>query len=148
MHPHIKYKSLYDSIKGWTRDVNGLAICGEFSGKPDIRDVIKKQEKQVDAHSSHPEHPAHLFMYYYTQTGMGDIRKRAMLSSNTIHPTGSSNASGGTHDPMNVISLQKMLSDMRSDMCGANIVLTDFVDELICWAIVESQLMLYRETTV
>lgn len=70
------FHHFYQSKGGNLPDVNdGLCVCGEFSNKKTLDDILKKQIHNYAEHDQHKNHrgsQAHLYSLYWTATG-GDI---------------------------------------------------------------------------
>ena len=94
------FHCFYQNKKGALPDVtDGLCVCGEFSNKKSLQDVVRKQ---VDNYSRHDQHrncqgsQAHLYSVYWTATGgnieentkkqLTPINFRAMMKKMNLDP--------------------------------------------------------------
>ena len=71
------FHRFYQSKGGNLPDVHdGLCVCGEFSNKKTLTDIMKKQIDNYSHHDQHKNHrpeQSHLYSLYWTATG-GDIQ--------------------------------------------------------------------------
>lgn len=81
------FHKFYQSKGGNLPSVNdGLCVCGEFSNKKSLNDILKKQITNYSHHDQHKDQigaHAHLYSLYWTATG-GDIQANTtqQLSAN------------------------------------------------------------------
>lgn len=82
------FHCFYQNKKGALPDVtDGLCVCGEFSNKKNLKDIIRKQ---VDNYSRHDQHrncqgtQTHLYSVYWTATG-GNIEENTVRQLTPIN---------------------------------------------------------------
>lgn len=65
---------------------DGLCVCGEFSGKTSLDEIIKKQLTEYDHHDTHkacPDDQSHLYCLYWTATLGGGMAMSGSIEAET-----------------------------------------------------------------